>query len=397
MIKRRIGLLAPIASVVTVVACTTATEDVTPSPLPTEAEIDRFVEATMESQDLPGLALAVIDEGEVTYLKTFGERSLDPALPLTSDTVMYGASLTKFVFATYLMKLVEAGRLDLDTPIADYFDEPLTEDEEWADLANDPRAQDLTLRHVLNHSTGWPNYRFFPPESDYAYDPTSKLKFYYDPGERYGYSGEAFILAQRVLEGPLGLNVTEAMKDDMFAPLGMTRTSMIWQPEFETNYTTGYDVEGQARGHDFQDNPRSAGSMDTTIADYTAFVKAYLAGEIITPASRAEMLRPQLAITSDHKFPPLEKGSDPERNRAVDLSVGLGVVVWDGPNGPGFMKAGHNEQTDNMMLCLTDHDRCVVAMMNTARGDLVYPELVEFILGDTGFVWKWEYSAIDTD
>lgn len=362
--------------------------------LPDEAEIDARIQAFMAAENIPGMAVSVIDGGETVYMKTFGQRSLDPALPLESDTVMYGASLTKFVFATYLMKLVEAGLLDLDTPIGDYFPKPLPEYEEWADLEDDPQWRELTLRHVLNHSTGWANYRFFPPENDYAYTPDAKLKFFYKPGERYGYSGEAFILAQRILEEAMGMDVTEAMAEDMFQPLGMARTNMIWKPEFESNYAIGYDVEGKSRGHDFQDNPRAAGSMDTSIEDYTAFVKAYLAGEIVSEASVAEMLRPQLAITSDTKFPPLARGSNPERNRAVNLSVGLGVVVWDGPQGHGFMKSGHNDSTDNMMVCLTDQDRCFIAMMNAAKGDLVFPKLVEDVIGPTGYPWSWEYSSL---
>jgi CubicO group peptidase (beta-lactamase class C family) len=377
-------------------ACSSA-PDKTAFSVPGEAEMDARIEALMQAENIPGMAVAVIDGGETVYMKAFGDRTIEPQLSLKTDTVMYGASLTKFVFASYVMQLVEAGTLELDVPLATYFPRPLPDYEEWADLADQPQWQYLTLRHVLNHSTGWGNYRFFPPEEDYAFTPDAKLRFFYEPGERYGYSGEAFILVQRALEEGLGIDLTTAMDEAIFAPQGMKRTSMIWQEDFaeDENFARGYGVDGENLGHNLQDNARSAGSMDTTLEDYTALTKAFLAGDIVSEQSMAEMLRPQLAITSDTKFPTLARGANPERNRAVNLSVGLGVVVWDGPQGHGFMKAGHNEKTDNMMLCLSDHDRCFVAMMNTAKGDLVYPQLVEELLGPTGFPWTWEYASLN--
>ena len=363
--------------------------------IPDSADIDAEARRLMEAHNLPGLALAVVDKGEVVFMETYGARILDPLLPLEADTVMYGASLTKFVFANFLMQQVEQRKLDLDVPLATYFPKPLPDYEEWADLADQPQWQDLTLQHVLMHTTGWANYRFFPPETNYAYTPGAKLRFFYEPGERYGYSGEAFILAQRVLEEYLGMDVAKEMDNALFEPLGMSRTSMIWQEAFADNFARGYDVDGNNLGHNLQDNARAAGSMDTTLQDYTAFVTAFLAGDVVSPETRDAMLEPLLAITSDTKFPTLDRGSDPERNRAVNLSVGLGFVVWDGPHGHGFMKAGHNEKTDNMMLCLSETGQCVVALMNTAKGDLVYPDLVEFILGGTGFPWDWEYASLN--
>lgn len=361
-----------------------------PAPaLPDTASIDRFVDAVRVQNHAPGLALAIIDHGRISAIRTYGNRALDPQRPLHPDTVMYGASLTKFVFATYVMQLAGEGKLDLDRPVGEYFPKPLTDYPEWRDLAGDPRWHDLTLRRILDHSTGWANYRFFPPEGGYR--PHARLKFYYDPGSRYGYSGEGYILAQRVLELGLGIEPGAAMQKRLFTPLGMTRTSMTWQPRFASDFAIGYDTSGKRRGHDMQDNVRAAGSMDTTISDYARFVSAWLRGALISRAAREEMLRPQIGITSAHKFPTLDPGTD-LRHRRIGLAAGLGVVVWQSPYGPAFMKGGHNEFTDNMMVCLALPQRCVILMSNTARGDRMYPQIVEYILGGTDFPWYWEYN-----
>lgn len=359
--------------------------------LPDIAAIDHTVEALRRQHNVPGLALAIIDHGEVKAIRTYGSRKLAPPTPLDSDTVMYAASLTKFVFATYVMKLVDQGLLNLEKPIGGYFPKPLPEYEEWSDLAGDPRWQQLTLRNLLDHSSGWANYRFFPPEG--GYDPDAKLKFHYDPGQRYGYSGEGYILAQRVIEEGLKRDLNEDMARLLFAPWGMTRTSMVWDDKFAPNHDVGYGVDGTNVGHDMQDNPRAAGSLDTTIRDFAQFVAAYMRGDLISRRARNEMLRPQIAITSAHKFPPLDPATDP-RNREVDLAAGLGVVTWRSPCGLAFMKSGHNDSTDNMMFCLEAAKRCVILLSNTAKGDRLFPQILRAILGETNFPWRWEYSSL---
>lgn len=102
------------------VATATASHAQTRDPAVIDAEVRRMVADT----GARGLALAVIDDGQVAYVNAWGERNTD-GTPLTTDTVMYGASLTKAVFAYTVMQLVEEGVLDLDRPIAEYLDEPL--------------------------------------------------------------------------------------------------------------------------------------------------------------------------------------------------------------------------------------------------------------------------------
>ena len=352
---------------------------------------DKIIEGLMSAEDVPGVALAVIEKGQVTYSKAYGLREIETKSPLDQDTVMYGASLTKFVFSAFVMLLVGEGKLDLDQPITELLPKPLPEYERFADLLGDNRWRALTLRQLLNHTAGLPNFRFFLPDG--GFDRDAKLKFFYRPGERYGYSGEGYYIAQLVVEEALGIKTGPELQHRFFDPLGMTRTSLTWRDDFRPNFAQGYTVDGENRGHNMQSNVRAAGSMDTTIKDMSTWVAAFMGGNILGEGARAELWAAGTPITSPSQFPTLDNTVEP-RNEAVELSAGIGVETWRGPQGRGFLKGGHNEKTDNMLVCLIDADRCVLLLSNTAKGDRIFPQIIEEILGDTGFPWHWKYSSL---
>jgi len=75
-----------------------------------------------------------------------------------------------------------------------------------------------------------------------------------------------------------------------------------------------------------------------------------------------------------------------------NLSAGLGVVVFDGPQGHGFYKGGHDGQTANSVVCMETGQRCVVMLSNDVRFEAGFADLARFILGDTGVPYDWEYG-----
>ncbi len=162
----------------------------------TPAGIDAEVTRLMQANDVKGLAVALIRDGRVVYVKAYGRRDVDKDLPLTADTVMYGASLTKATFAYMVMQLVDEGRIDLDASIATYLPKPLPDYDKYADLKGDERWRKLTPRILLDHTSGFNNFRWLEPDE--------KLRFRRDPGARYGYSGEGINLMQFVVGGGRG-------------------------------------------------------------------------------------------------------------------------------------------------------------------------------------------------
>jgi hypothetical protein len=131
--------------------------------------------------------------------------------------------------------------------------------------------------------------------------------------------------------------------------------------------------------------------MNTTISDLSKFTAALVRGDGLTAASRAEISKPSLHITTAGLFP-LFQPDLPVSQQRKDLASGLGVTVFDGPQGHGFYKGGHDRQTANTMVCVEASQNCVLILSNDVRSEAGFAELVKFILGDTGVPYDWEYG-----
>ena len=329
-----------------------------------------------------GAQIAVLNSGKLVWSDAFGFRDLAARLPMTTETVMAGASLTKGIFGAYVMTLVDAGFIDLDKPVWQYLGKPLPQIDRYKDLAGDVRWRRITARQLLAHTSGLPNYA--------ALEPDGKLRIHWEPGTRYGYSGEGMNLLGLVVEKRMGKPLDELIAERIFDQLGMTRTSLLWKDSFVANAANGYDPAGTSLGHTHRTNPRAAGSMDTTAADMGRFAEGLFAGRIMTPRAQAEMLRPQIPITSLHQFPTLsdEKGDEGPR---VGLSYGLGWGLLTATKyGPAFFKEGHGEGAQNYMICFTQRASCMILLTNSENGEAAFRPLLERILGDTVTPWEWE-------
>lgn len=364
--------------------------------IPTGAAIDAKVSDVMTHTGAKGMAVAVVDHGRVSYVHAYGIRDAKGD-PLTTDTVMYGASLTKTVFAYTVIQLVDEGKIsldkpieaDIDNPLPSYGPDPVFPDKygPYKDLADDPRWEKITPRMCLDHSTGLSNFWFIEPDH--------KMHIHFDPGTHFSYSGEGFILLQFVIEHGrkaqgLGLDVGDLTHAN-FVRLGMTHTSLTWPESQDSNVADGWDDQGRPQPHSKRSKVRAAGSMNTTISDMAKFIAALVRGDGLTPASRTEMTKPSLHITTRTQFP-LFQPDLPSNEQRKDLNAGLGVVVFDGPQGHGFYKGGHDGQTANTMVCVEKRQRCVLILSNDVRSEADFAGLVHFILGDTGVPYDWEYG-----
>ena len=363
----------------------------TPPAMASREQIDAVVHQMMQETGAKGLALAVIDNGQVVQVSSYGVRNASGAA-LTDDSIMYAASLTKTAFAYMVLQLVDEGIVDLDASIATYLPKPLPEyggsDIErryarWSDLADDERWKALTPRILLNHGSGFANFGFIEPDG--------KLRFHFQPGTRYAYSGDGIILLQFVLEAGLGLDVGKEMQRRLFEPLGMANTSLIWRTDFAERIADGWTIDGKPEPHDERSKVRAAGSMDSTIADLARLAAAMVRGDLLSVKGRQEFSRPQLPIKSASQFPSIEQSSVVVAREQL-LAAGVGMVVFDGPQGRGFFKGGHNDSTGNMLTCLEARQRCVLILGNDLRAERAIPYLVDFILGDSGVPWHWEYG-----
>ncbi len=349
-------------------------------------QVEATVTDLMAKGKVTGLGLALINNGEIVYLRAFGQANTEKAAPLTTQSSMYAASFTKAMFASMVMQLATEGKLNLDTPIAQHLPKPLPEYEKYADLKNDPRWKMWTPRILLSHTSGMPNFRFFTKK---GFEPDHPLWIEFTPGSRYAYSGEGINLLQFVLEAGLGLDVGVLMRERIFEPLGMTRTSMTWRDDFATDLAQGYDEAGKLVGHNARRGVRAAGSADSTIHDMARFLQATLRQKTVAGKFWKEMVKPQIRIRSAHQFPTLDEATT-TRNDGVQLSYGLGWGVLKTPHGRAFFKGGHDNGWENYMIGFDKSGAGLVLMTNSSNGDSIFKELLATLIGDTYTPWEWQ-------
>ena len=352
------------------------------------AAIDAAVRDGMARVGAKGLALSVVEGGRVVLTRAYGLRT-NAGAPLAADSVMYAASLTKTMFAYTVMRMVDEKKVDLDRPFAaslprplpDYGNQP-RDMGNWGDLAGDERWRRLTPRITLTHSTGFANFAFLEPDR--------KLRFHFNPGSRYGYSGEGLLLLQFAIEQQLGHGLGAEADRLTFGPLGMRSTGLMWRDEWAPRATDRWNAEGGAFQHNRSSRVRVAGSADTTIIDMGLFAAALVNGTGLSRRAHEAMLRPTLTIATASQFPTLQP-EPPVARRIRGFAAGLGVLAFMGPQGSGFYKGGHDDFTANTMVCVRHGRRCVVLLANDVRAETLFPELVRAVLGETGVPWRWEY------
>jgi CubicO group peptidase (beta-lactamase class C family) len=347
----------------------------------TPAEIDATVTRVMRAAEVTGVGIAIFNNNRIVYLKAYGVRDKEKNLPLTPDSVMTSASLSKSAFATVVMQLVEEGVLSLDKPVYQYLPKPLPDYPFYCDLANDPRYKQITLRMLLDHTSGFPNLRAFTDDHE--------LNINFTPGSRFAYSGEGILLAQFVVETVTGKPLNDVMREHLFGPDAMTRTSMVWESRFESDYANGYDEYGRSLGPERRTTADAAGSMQTTLRDYANFLQALLQGRDMKTATREQMLSPQVQIFSKHEFPSLNTETTTE-NQAIRLSYGLGWGLYWTPYGRTFFKEGHDEGWRHYAVCFDKPGIGILIMTNSSNGEGIYKELLETLLKNTFTPIEWE-------
>jgi CubicO group peptidase (beta-lactamase class C family) len=284
-------------------ACSTGAEQVDIAAL--AAEIPRL----MEAADVPGLSIAVLEHGEISWTGAFGTVNDSATNAVNAETLFEAASLSKPVFGYIVLRLVDRGEFDLDHPLFEMLEYPR--------LAHDRRYERITARTVLTHGTGLPNWG------------DEQLTLAFDPGTAFGYSGEGFVFLQKVVEEVTGLSLEELAQREVFEPLGMTRSSFVWQERFAPNAAYARDLSWNVGPITRWSDGNAAASLLTTATDYARFVAAVLNGTGLSNETWSAYLSPERSMEE----PPTE----------TSTYFGLGIGVDDGPAGRTFFHSGNND------------------------------------------------------
>lgn len=345
------------------------------------------IEHLMRIANVSGVGISVFNKNKPVFTKAFGLANVPKNDSLKASTVLYGASFSKAVFAYVTMQLVQERVIDLDKPLVDYLSKPLVEykisgwNRGYHDLKDDERYKKITGRMCLDHTAGFPNWRWF--EAD------KRLKIKFQPGARYSYSGEGIYLLQFVIEQVTGKDYEAISTERVFQPLGMTNTSHVWQERFKDNLCLGHNSKGEPYDFFKWEEASAAGSLCTTLEDYTKFFTAVMQRKGLRKEIFNEMIKPQTRIKSKQQFGP-NALIDTDENDNIQLSYGLGFGVMKTPFGRAFFKEGHDEGWGHYSICFPDKGIGIIIMTNNDNGESIFKELLATSIGDNFTPWYWE-------
>jgi CubicO group peptidase (beta-lactamase class C family) len=331
--------------------------------------IDDYVRERMRQLRLPGVALTIVRNGTVVTTRSYGDASLELAVPVTPDTVFELGSVTKQFTAVALMMLVEEGKVRLDESIATYL--PRTPDG-W---------RGITVQHLATHSSGIQEYLSVPglPEQAHAarsHDEMSQLFFArltreFEPGETWAYSNSGYLLLGNIIERASGQSYWDFLRTRLFAPLGMSETRSSDPRAVILHRAAGYGWTGVRFENRpaLSENAYAAGSVVSTIRDMARWEAALHAGRLLATASFTQMWTP-LTVTLSTP-PPFSYGF----GWVIDRERGHTVVFHSGGT-PGFSSAIRRYPASGLsVIVLANHGDRIVDHIAWEIAGLVDPSV----------------------
>lgn len=347
--------------------------------------LEDFVHKERQAKNIPGMVLATIKNGSIDRVITSGSANLDLEVSVTRETVFEIGSMTKAFTAELIMMLEESGKLSVEDKISKYID---SSPETW---------KDITVRHLLTHTSGIPNYTSLRPElilsaKRITYEEMFELvkdrKLDFNPGEKYQYSNTGYYLLGKIIEKTSEKSYSDFLTEKILAPLGMANTYPQRPRSVIKNRATGYMYFGVSPSlMPFIDpvGAYAAGNLVSTVDDLAKWDKALLDGKLLKPESRAKMY----AIT-------------PIKNDVSTYAFG-----WDVSEIAGHKAMQHGGGTGGFstyILRLPDDKLSVVVLSNLAMADvasvargaarIVLPALVENAIRDPNAELTKRHRAI---
>jgi len=323
---------------------------------PSEVTVARQAQLALDgvcAADGPGAAVLIAKGDRVIFRGARGRAEIELGVPLSADNVFRIASVTKMFTAAMILKLAEAGKLSVDDSLAAY-------------LSDFPNAGSITIRELLNHTSG---------VSDVVKDPQpgfsrrdvnvstlvaeiQKRPLDFAPGTRMAYSNAGFILLGAVIEKVTGEPWQVAIEKEILGPLGLRHTQYGASSPLIPGRAAGYSTEsrtGIVKNASFISitTPASAGALVSTVDDLRLWMRDLISGQVVGKRSFEQMMTP---------------GPDLPGTRAASR-YGLGMYVW---KVRGTRMIGHTGQIDGFASAvgyLPERDITVVVLANDDNFD----------------------------
>ncbi|HJP69511.1 MAG TPA: serine hydrolase domain-containing protein [Sphingomicrobium sp.] len=293
LVKVAVATVVALAALGASSPASSATHGITRSA---EAKIDRAAKQDVESGRVAGAAVAVLRHGKLVFARGYGCSNLELATPASVSTVFRVGSLTKQFTAAGVLLLAEQGKLKIDDKLSLY-------------LPNFPRANEVTLRDLLNHTSGIHNFTEGPlidkistsrtTVRELVADIAGQSPLYdFDPGTAWWYSNSNYALLGSVIEKVSGETWAAFMKTEIFDRLGMADTAAddasAVVPGRASGYSLANGIAGKFSNADFTEMsvPYAAGALRSTAKDMARWNSALFGGKLLKPESLREMLAP---------------------------------------------------------------------------------------------------------
>lgn len=368
-----------------------------PIPMPRSRIVaDLGLAETLRLAGVPSFAMARVNGARITT-EVMGVQRAGETATVAADTVYAAASLTKALFAYTFLSYVQEGLLSLDRPVREYLALPSPED---------ARSATITARHLLSHSGGWRNWRN---------NTATALTADFEPGSRWSYSGEGFFFLQRVLEKLTGKSTSMLLRERVFAPLGMSRTSLAPLAELDVNRASGHDGRGAASAQfgratmlelrrmfvesgrslelaTVEDAERAIRAAEPTLPALPNFLPLNAAASVLTTASDYALFLRHIVTArrsggAAASIVKLMMSPQVRCNERVQWGLGVGIedvglkqYAWQWGDNPGYKGYFWADPVN---------EQAMVVFTNGDRGARVYERVIRAKTGEDhpGFLW----------
>ena len=319
--------------------------------LPTSV-IDSFIEHKRIKYKIPAVSLAILKEGEIAYFKNYGVVNAVTQEPITQEAVFEAASITKPVFAYTVCRLSQQGSIDLEETLHERFPFPDEMIEKY------PCYTNMTVRHVLTHTSGLPNWG---------------VDLIYCPGEKYGYSGQGFEFLTKALAKSftevMDVRIMNYLNEEVLLPFEMDNTYFVESATLKELCVDGH-LDGQPSEQEFPESPEMAFGMHSNAKDIAKFALNLLNNSRLNARLEQEFFSIQTQVPAEEK----------EFDSTYDQGYGLGLYLRQSPYGMVFGHSGSNYDFKCLFEVYEDLKMGYVIMTNSDSGDLLTNEMAYFLI-----------------
>jgi len=336
-----------------------------------KSQLNKTVPVLMSKYNIPGTAIALIRNDNVDFIKGYGWADKQNQVKVTQDTQFQVASNSKTFTSWGIMKLVEKGKLDLNTPVEKY----LTR---WKLPITNYNNSGVTIRRLLSHTSG------LQPISYFGYAPEKKLpsleeslsghvkgikelRLVLEPGTKYKYSGGEYSLLQLIIEEVTGEPFSKYMEEEVLKPLGMENSSFKLKPEIQAKVSRAYGALAQSLPNYIYTEEAAAG-LYTTVADFARFTRANIS----------------IINEKDNNSSPVSKKSLSQMLTPVKSDYGFAYIIKILPDGTRLVyHGGSNRGWRSQFAFLPEKGDGIVVLTNSESGENLHRDLMSLLT-------KWE-------